>query len=421
MCNFRKLCEEQDCNLRYEKSFESHSKFKDWDYEHNGNVDPKRIIKGLGKEFNFVCSDCGHKYIAFLTRFREAPGCKYCRKSSNLLCEEECNLCFDRSFASNKFVKYWRDDRNPRTVTKSSGINYKFNCPTCEHNIKQKPRNITRFDRLGCIYCSHTELCDNFKEGGDCDFCFNISFMSCDKVSEWVYEDNDKHPREVFKSSTYDAVFKCGACNHKYIYMLNTIFSQNLNCPFCASMRICEDSCDTCFNKSIASHSCIEEWMYDRNEKDPKTVFLGSHEKFWFKCKFCETPYEMAPHKITVGRGCSYCKNKSERECKLIFEKLTGMEFKKVRSNWLKGYELDGYCKDLKIAFEYNGEQHYEYIPTLFHKKGYHMLLLQQIKDELKKRICVKMKIKLIVIPYWIKEREEFIKNEIKNYCDILI
>ena len=73
-----------------------------------------------------------------------------------------------------------------------------------------------------------------------------------------------------------------------------------------------------------------------------------------------------------------------EERCRAIFERLLNqkrvgerqlprLRLKKVRPSWLKNHEtgfcleLHGYCKELKLAFEYDGIQHHVY-PNPFHK-----------------------------------------------------
>jgi hypothetical protein len=62
--------------------------------------------------------------------------------------------------------------------------------------------------------------------------------------------------------------------------------------------------------------------------------------------------------------------------------------------------ELNGYCPRLKMAFEYNGKQHYEYCPNHFHKDGLIVFVHQRIRDIAKRNLCKANGVKLIVIPY---------------------
>ena len=59
---------------------------------------------------------------------------------------------------------------------------------------------------------------------------------------------------------------------------------------------------------------------------------------------------------------------------------------------------LDGYFSNLKIAIEYDGIQHYEYIPKL--DKTYENFLKRQERDKIKTRLCEENNIKLIRIKY---------------------
>lgn len=62
--------------------------------------------------------------------------------------------------------------------------------------------------------------------------------------------------------------------------------------------------------------------------------------------------------------------------------------------------KLDGYNRELGIAFEFNGRQHYEYTPH-FHKNGPQDLIYQNQRDEYKKKCCRTNKVWLIIIPYY--------------------
>ena len=99
---------------------------------------------------------------------------------------------------------------------------------------------------------------------------------------------------------------------------------------------------------------------------------------------------------------------KHESECRRILNELYyPHKFDSIRPNWLsspltgKNLELDGYNAELKIAFEYQGKQHYEYV-SKFHKSEID-LQYQQEKDNYKASICKERGIILIIIPYMVK------------------
>ncbi len=81
------------------------------------------------------------------------------------------------------------------------------------------------------------------------------------------------------------------------------------------------------------------------------------------------------------------------------------------------GLELDIYIPELKLAFEYNGQQHYERIP-FFHKTE-EEFEAQQYRDRCKKKICKLKGITLIRIKYDEKLSEQLILKKI-NYFPCL-
>ena len=97
--------------------------------------------------------------------------------------------------------------------------------------------------------------------------------------------------------------------------------------------------------------------------------------------------------------------SKGEKMCRDTMEKIYGVPFKNIRPKWLKNpetgrcLELDCYNEKLKLAVEYNGEQHYVW-PNGFKNQSYQDFLNQIKRDELKKNICDKSGVDLIVVPY---------------------
>lgn len=126
-----------------------------------------------------------------------------------------------------------------------------------------------------------------------------------------------------------------------------------------------------------------------------------------------------------IGNMIIYMKNnakfKTEEWCRKIIQYITGKKFIKVRPNWLKNpstgrnLELDCYSSDLKIALEYNGSQHYEY--HKFHKNK-DAFYKQIYRDKVKKQLCIKNGISLIMVPYTIPKYNLF--SYILKYVNII-
>lgn len=97
-----------------------------------------------------------------------------------------------------------------------------------------------------------------------------------------------------------------------------------------------------------------------------------------------------------------------ERYCIEFLELLfPGYKFTKIRPKWLRNpktnrpLELDGYCKELSLAIEYQGKQHYEW-PN-FTNCSIDDFFSQKERDNIKEQKCIENNICLIRIPYTVK------------------
>lgn len=117
--------------------------------------------------------------------------------------------------------------------------------------------------------------------------------------------------------------------------------------------------------------------------------------------------------------------SKGEIECRRVLQSIFNKSFPKIRPNMLRNpvtssetdninLELDCYNDELKLAVEYNGMQHYKYMP-FFHKNK-ETFQNQKYRDHMKRDLCIKNGIKLIEVPYTVKiqDIENYIKKELK-------
>lgn len=107
--------------------------------------------------------------------------------------------------------------------------------------------------------------------------------------------------------------------------------------------------------------------------------------------------------------GCSECNNyfSSERKFRKLVEKELGVPFPKARPEWLvspeTGFrlELDCYNQELKLAFEYDGNFHFEV------RNGLNNDLAKTKKnDQYKEEIARENGVTLVRVPYFMKNEE---------------
>ena len=126
----------------------------------------------------------------------------------------------------------------------------------------------------------------------------------------------------------------------------------------------------------------------------------------------CAEGYEWtakADH-VLKGHWCPICSaGISERICRALLERMTGVRFLKARPPWLKSkrggqMEFDGYAPSLGVAFEYHGEQHYRR-SAFFHRDARAFKQRQQ-DDEQKRRLCRRGKVTLLEVPYQVPHEQ---------------
>ncbi len=157
--------------------------------------------------------------------------------------------------------------------------------------------------------------------------------------------------------------------------------------------------------------------------------YVNAKTRFKFTCKeghYCE----MTGCNLRNDRWCAECQTLiSERTCRRIFEYLFEELFPKTKAftNPDTNYklELDGYNEELKLAFEYQGIQHYQRVEAWQTEQGFQD---QLIRDEHTKRLCEENGINLIIIPYTVKYEdlysfiaEKFPENNFEKSIDYLV
>jgi hypothetical protein len=120
------------------------------------------------------------------------------------------------------------------------------------------------------------------------------------------------------------------------------------------------------------------------------------------------------------GESCSEFKNESKGElkCRQFLNKYFNKPFIKVRNLYNpvthQYLELDCYNEDLKLAVEYQGQQHYKHVPY-FHK-NFESFRNQQYRDELKRIFCRDLGITLVEVPYTVKDIDGYLWSKLQHF-----
>jgi len=121
---------------------------------------------------------------------------------------------------------------------------------------------------------------------------------------------------------------------------------------------------------------------------------------------------DSSPADDTYGYDPNYnYTSKGEFICRQFMELTFRRPFRRTRPAFMKNpitgvnLELDLYNEELKLAVEYNGRQHYEY-STYMHHNSKDKFMNQQYRDYIKKDLCDKHGVRLIIVPYTVPHKE---------------
>ncbi len=224
-----------------ERSFSSHPRAVCFSKTLNGVITPNELFLGTHDKYWFDC-ECGHSFYSSINHVSDGGWCAYCCNPPKKLCEnnmdKHCVSCYDKSFASYKQcinncdekcdhklkVECWDITENkiePSSAFKGDNDKYWFKCYQCNHNFQQQLNVTTKGS--WCSYCSKTSsiFCEKSTKG-ECNHCFDKSFVSQPKSVYWDYEKNiNVNPYNITKSNGNKYWFICEKGHSFYISCSN--------------------------------------------------------------------------------------------------------------------------------------------------------------------------------------------------------
>lgn len=274
-------------------------------------------------------------------------------------------------------------NRNGKCLTKQYLGLKEYHTWQCEkhHTWQAWPSNV--------IYCNKW-----------CPYCAGNAPLTIEEMNEVAEGKGGKCLSSTYEGESAKLQWQCG-CDYKWWATPHNVKHHNRWCPKCSnSLPVTIDR--ACAIAQSRGGKCLSS-ILKRNTT--KLLWQCSKGHEW-KASFANVQDRQS--------WCPHCvEYRTEEECRKAFEDIFHLPFPRKPRFLDKKYELDGYCEELMIAFEYNGEQHYRRIPHWHRSLG--AFRRQQDRDKKKVRLCTKLGIKLIIIPYYeSKNPKKFIQRALE-------
>lgn len=323
----------------------------------------------------------GHEWMAVPSSIKQGQWCPCCSgkqvwspgSSQAVARLAECRsiagnmggLFLSSAYCGAKGIHRWRCDEGHEWDATPDSIKQGSWCPVCSG---KKRGSTQRGSLAGCIDLAKAR-------GGKC---ISESYVNIGTKLRWRCE-----------------------VGHEWDASPNSI-QQGSWCPFCDGQR-------TWSPGKTHTEASLEEYVglaRRRGGECLSDTYVSSQTKLHWRCADGHE-WQATPGSIKQGQWCPYCSfGLNEELCRGILERLTGKSWPKAKPTWLKNsrgnrMELDGFCQELGVAFEYHGGQHFTFVPA-FHKTT-DRFERRKADDGDKRRLCQEQGIPLIEIPFTVE------------------
>ncbi|MDP2908464.1 MAG: hypothetical protein Q8N77_01530, partial [Nanoarchaeota archaeon] len=375
----------------------------------------------------------GHVWEAIPLHIKRNHWCPVCAGVAKLSIEEMRNLakrrkgkCLSPKYVNQKTNLKWQCKQGH--VWKAMPLNVKKGtwCPICAGKVKLSIGDMQKIAHSRGGKCLSKEYrgnktklkwqCqkghtwnakpDQIKHGTWCPICASRVKLSIEEMKELAKSRDGKCLSKKYTNNLTKLKWQCQK-GHTWEAIPANVKCKGQWCPVCAG-------------KVKLPIGDMQKIAQSRGGKCLSKKYVNTRTKLKWQCKNKHI-WQAVPYSIKIGGWCPVCSsNISERICRKYFEIIFKEKFPKARPEWLvnskgKLMELDGYCKKLKLAFEYQGQQHYEPLKFFYYSKK---RFNKRIKDDKSKRVlCKQNNVTLIEVPFSVKyeKMKDFIIKKCKE------
>jgi len=359
----------------------------------------------------------GHVWMATPSHVKFGTSCPYCTHHVKLTIDEmrriaksRSGFCLSKNYENKDAALQWQCKKGHTWYAIPGSVKRGTWCPHCSHRVKSTIREMKKLAK---------------SRGGKClskKYVNSVTPLKwqCKNGYEWKATPGDikmgrwcphcsHHVKLTIGEMKKLAKSKGGRClSDNYV---NSMTKLKWRCEkghiwkaVPASMKYGETWCPICSHRIKLTIGEMQKIAETRGGKCLSDKFVNSKTKLEWRCKNGHE-WEAVSSNIKLGKWCPICsQGLHERICRKYFEGMFGKKFLHVRPKWLvarngERLELDGYCKELKLAFEYQGRQHYLSKDFFQTKKDFNK---RKEYDKLKKKLCKSNGITLVIVPFWV-------------------
>ena len=401
--------------------------------QNNGKCLSKKYINANTK-LRWQC-EFGHTWNATPCGISGGQWCPYCAgnakktmRNMHELAEEKNGKCISKKYINSKTNLKWMCKYGHEWEATPNNVKKGHWCPECarvEGGKKTRKYNIGDMQNLAkerrgkclsnkCITCEtkYRWQCEfgheweaswgSIHRGSWCPYCAGqiVTLKNMREIAE------KKGGRCLSDKYINDRTKLRWECSEGHVWeAVPSNIQGGCWCPYCCGH----------IKKTIQD---MQELAKKNDGKCLSKIYINNNTKLTWQCKYGHC-WESTPGNIKQGKWCPYCLYKKELKFREVMEEYFNAKFPKKYPKWLineagNKLELDGYSKDLKIAFEYQGGQHFDE-KHYFNKKGNFDKI--KIHDQIKKELCEKYNVILLCPTEELNENEyeEFIRESLNG------
>jgi hypothetical protein len=291
------------------------------------------------------------------------------------------------------------------------GVYMRWTNESIDDFLNKNNRNIIRIENyIGCQKkilwkclkddytwsCTPTHI---LNDNVGCPKCYGNAKLDNNEVDKKLIGRNIKR-LENYQGSDVNINWQCLKCSNVWRQNPDHILNTKAGCPKCFFESIKLNTNEIVQKIAIKNISILSE-------------FNNINDKVEFKCNLCECKWRTKLLHVIYHTGCPGCLNKKEKYIQDILNNQQIEYSYHKRLNIPQLVFVDFFIYNRNIIIEYNGKQHYE--PVEYYG-GKSKFVKQQARDENLRVYCKENNIKLLEIPYWIKDKE--IEKTVKDFIN---